>query len=159
MSELKKIYFINTCIPHIVRDSIFIGEFPVDSDVFVNFNRAFNDLDYVGINIFYTFGNGTILIDELKSIQAIDENLNHDDIIIVFNSINENINEGNNEAISHNISNYIKNKYKNSIVLTFIPDAHPNNLNLQKIVETFYTISDKIITPYIDTENIFKMIF
>ena len=159
MSELKKIYFINTCIPHIVRDSIFIGEFPVDSDVFVNFNRAFNDLDYVGINIFYTFGNGTILIDELKSIQAIDENLNHDDIIIVFNSINENINEGNNEAISHNISNYIKNKYKNSIVLTFIPDAHPNNLNLQKIVETFYTISDKIITPYIDTENIFKMIY
>jgi hypothetical protein len=111
MSELKKIYFINTCIPHIARDSIFIGEFPVDSDVFVNFNRAFNDLDYVGINIFYKFGIGTILIDELKSLQAIDDNLNHDDIIIVFNSINENINEGNNEAISHNISSYIKNKY------------------------------------------------
>ena len=159
MSEIKKMYFLNTCIPFIVRDSFNIGNFPVESDIFINFERAFTELGYEKIEVFYKKEKDTIFLDELKTLESIDDKFSKNDIIFVFNSINEINHNNNNEAISFKISEYIKNKFTNSFVLTFIPDAHTFNVNLFKIVENFYPVSDKIITPYIDTENIFKMIY
>jgi len=158
MTEARKLYFINTCIPSIVRDSIYIGDFPVDSDVFINFQKAFIELGYESIDTIYKIENGTILVDELKTLEEIDAKLNKNDIIFVFNSINEINFPGNNEQMSINISDHVKNKYKNSFVLSFIPDAHTLNKTLIQFVENIYPVSDKILTPYQDTENIFKMI-
>jgi len=158
MAESRKMYFINTCIPYIVRESTYIGDFPVESDVFINFQKAFSELAYESIETIYKIEKSTIIIDELRTLEAIIAKLGKDDIVFVFNSVNVLNSEGSNEQISINISKFIKKKYKNSYVLTFIPDAHTINKNLIDIVENIYPVTDKIITPYQGTENIFKII-
>jgi len=143
---MKK-YVLNTTVPFLTATDV-IGLYPVESDIFVHFHNAFDELGFENVGNCWLHQR-TKLENNFSAMAEKIQSIAHDSPIIAFNSINY----GSENVLDGQVQNFIKNlkkNHKNIISLTFIPDVYPKRgEDIIKIIQECLEFSDLIIVPYI----------
>jgi len=137
-----------------------IGKYPVENDVFFNFNNSFSKIGFKLIFGTFEKNDNDLVLSYDKTIKSTVEYIQQHlpEEIVVFTVINQDPTTCINSREQLRIAKKIKELFKVKI-LTFIPDCHHRLGHLLNIVEAINEVSDSILYMQKSAPSILKGIF